>query len=136
GFAGVTSLSSNRTATSVTLTMPVTGGVSNLFHLPPPSAELFLLSTYQTNLTSYDATFQPGNYSFFVQAATSNQTVLVNLPTEGTMPQPGAPHVTNYVAAQFVNPNQPFVLGWDAFPGGTATDYVDVDIGTNYGSPN
>src|SRR6185369_11246012 len=41
-----------------------------------------------------------------------------------------------YVAAQFVNPNQPFVLGWDAFPGGTASDYIDVDIGTNYGSPN
>ena len=136
GFAGVTSLSSNRTANSVTLTMPVTGGVSNLFHLPPPSAYLFLLSVSQTNQATYDATFQPGNYSFFVSASSSNQTVVVNLPTEGTMPQPNAPHVTNYVAAQSVNPSLPFVLGWDAFTGGTAADYIDVDIGSNFGSPN
>jgi hypothetical protein len=34
-----------------------------------------------------------------------------------------------------VNPGQPFVLGWDAFPGGTATDYIDVAVGTN-ASPN
>src|SRR5205823_1040286 len=33
------------------------------------------------------------------------------------MPQPGAPHLTNYPAAQSVNAAQPFVLGWDAFPG-------------------
>jgi len=50
--------------------------------------------------------------------------------------QPGAPHLTNYTAAQAVKPNQAFVLGWDAFPGGTAADYIDVDIGTAYGAPN
>ena len=134
GFSGVTSLSSNRTATSVTLTLP-TGSVSNLIHLPPPQAEIFLLSTYNTSMSTYDATFPAGNYSFFVQADSSNQTVVVNLPTTASLPQPGAPHLTNHPAAQTVNPNQTFVLGWDAFPGGTAADYIDVDIGTNYNSP-
>src|SRR5206468_2421204 len=71
-----------------------------------------------------------------VKAASSNQTVVVNLPTTSIMAQPGAPHLTNYPAAQAVNPSQAFVLGWDAFPGGTAADYIDVDIGTAYGSPN
>lgn len=134
GFSGVTALSSNRTATSVALTLP-TGAVSNLTHLPPPSAEIFIMSPFDTSLNTYDATFPPGNYSFFVQAST-NQTVVVNLPTTATMPQPGAPHLTNYLAAQAVDPNQSFVLGWDAFPGGTAADYIDVDIGAAYGSPN
>ena len=119
----------------MTLTLP-TAAVSNLMQLPPPQTEIFLLSTYSGNQGSYDATFPAGNYTFFVQAAASNQSVVVNLPTTNSMPQPGAPHLTNYPAAQSVNPYQPFVLGWDAFPGGTAADYIDVDIGTAYGSPD
>jgi len=129
GFSGVTALSSNRTATSVTLTLP-TGSVSNLTQLPAPRAEQYVLFGFNTSLSTYDANFPEGNYSFFVQAVSSNQTVVVNLPTAASLPQPGAPHVTNYVAAQAVDPNQPFVLGWDAFAGGTAADYIDVDIGT------
>ena len=134
GFSGVTALSSNRTAASVTLTLP-TAAVSNLTHLPPPSAEIFIMSPFTTSLSAYDATFPAGDYSFFVQGASSNQTVVVNLPTTASQPQPGAPHLTNYPAAQTVDPSQPFVLGWDAFPGGTAADYIDVDVG-DYRSPD
>jgi hypothetical protein len=135
GFSGVTMLASNRTASSVTLTLP-TGAVSNLTQLPPPSAGIFLLSTVTANLAGFDATFPAGNYSFFVQAPASNQTVIVNLPTTGTLPQPAVPRVTNYVAAQTVNPNQPFVLAWDAWSGGSATDHINVDIGDDFGSPD
>jgi len=135
GFSGVTALASNRTANSVTLTLPTTA-VSNLVHLPPPSAEIFLMSPIFTDLGIFDATFPSGNYTFFVQAATSNQSVIVNLPTTASMPQPGAPHVTNYLAAQNVDPSKPFVLGWDAFAGGTTADYIDVDIGSEFGSAN
>ena len=135
GFSGATQLSSNRTANTVTLTNS-TGAVFNLFHLPPPQAEIFLLATNFTSLATFDAAFPAGNYSFFVQANTSNQTVVVNLPSTASQPQPAAPRVTNYVAAQTVNPNQPFILAWDAFPGGTAADYIDVDIGAVYGSSN
>jgi len=134
GFSGVTALASNRTATTVTLTNPI-ASVLNLTHLPPPSAEIFLLASNFTSLSTFDSAFPAGNYSFFVQAATSNQTVVVYLPPTNSLPQPGAPHLTNYPAALVVNPAQPFVLGWDAFPGGTAADYIDVDIGTNYLSP-
>jgi hypothetical protein len=103
----------------------------------PLKAELFILYGVDTSLSTYDATFPPGNYSFFVQAASSNQTVVVNLPTTNSLPQPGAPHLTNYLAAQAVDPSQTFVLGWDAFPGGTAADYIFVQIGNNdYRSPD
>jgi hypothetical protein len=132
GFSGATFLSSNRTATSVTLTLP-TGSVSNLTHLPPPQAEIFLMAPSTANLSEYEATFPEGDYSFFVQAANSNQTVVVNLPPTADLPQPGAPHLTNFPAAQTVNPTQPFVLGWDAAPGAV---YIFVEIGTNnYSSP-
>ena len=135
GFSGAMTLASNRTATAVTLTLP-TAAVSNLVHLPPPQAEIFLLVGIDTSLSTFDATFPAGNYEFEVTDTSSNQTVNVNLPMAGTMPQPGVPHVNNYVAAQAVNPNQAFVVGWDAFPGGTAADFIDVDIGPNFGSPH
>lgn len=135
GFAGATFLSSNRTAIKVELTLP-TGSVSNLTRLPPPQSEIFLIAPSTANFSAYEATFPEGNYTFFVQAENSNQTVVVNLPPLASLPQPGAPHLTNFPAAQTVNPNQPFTLGWDAFAGGTSADYIFVEIGTNnYSSP-
>jgi hypothetical protein len=99
---------------------------------------MFTLVGFNTNLTAFDTNFPSGNYTFNVRAVASNQTVIVNFPS--TLLQPGAPHLTNYTAAQSVNPAQPFVLGWDAFPGGGSTDFVFVVIGsvfssTNIGSP-
>jgi hypothetical protein len=44
--------------------------------------------------------------------------------------------VTNYLAAQSVDPTQPFVLGWEGFTSGAAAGYIDVDIGAAYGSPD
>ena len=133
-FSGVTALSSNRTATNVVLTLP-TASVSNLTQLPL-QPEIYILYGFGTSLSTYDATYPAGDYSFLVKAVSSNQTVVVNLPTTNILAQPGAPHLTNYPAAQAVNPSQAFVLGWDAFTGGTAADYIDVDIGTAYGTPN
>lgn len=133
-FNAVTTLSSNRTATNVVLTLP-TSSVSNLTQ-NPLHPEMYFLSGYNTNLGTYDATFPAGNYSFLVKAVSSNQTVVVNLPTTNIMAQPNAPHLTNYTAAQVVNPSQAFVLGWDAFSGGTASDYIYVDIGGVYSSTN
>ena len=133
-FSGVTALQSNRTATNITLTLP-TGAVSNATQIPFQQ-ELYVVYGSDVNLANFDGTFPVGNYTFQVKAVSSNQTVVVNLPTTNSLPQPGAPHLTNYSAAQSVSPGQPFVLGWDAFPGGTAADYIDVDIGAVYGSPN
>lgn len=137
-FSAATALASNRTATSVSLRLP-TGGVSNLTQNFFAHEQYYLIG-FNTNLTTFETTFPFGVYTFNVQAATSNQTVNVTFPTTNVMAQPAAPHVTNYTATQSVNPTLPFVLAWDAFPGGTAADYVHVAIGnvfssTNVGSP-
>ena len=134
GFSGVTSLASNRTATNITVTLP-TSAVSNLTQLPQ-QPEIWLAYGFSPTLSAFDADFPPGNYSFLAKSTSSNQTVVVNLPTTNVMAQPEAPHLTNYVAAQSVDPNQTFVLGWDAFPAGTTGDFIDVEIGTAYRSPN
>jgi hypothetical protein len=135
-FSAMTTLSSNRTATNILLRLP-TGGISNLVQ-NPYAHEQYTLFAFNTNLTTFEASFPSGYYTNTVKAVASNQTVAVNFPAG--LAQPGAPHVANYTAAQSVNATQAFVLTWDAFPGGTAADAIQVEIGdvfssTNLGSP-
>jgi len=79
-----------------------------------------------TSSNAFEAAFPQGTYTFYVSATASNQTVQVVLPT--SMGQPNPPHIINLVAAQSMNATQSFVLGWEAFVGGTITDYVNVAI--------
>lgn len=130
-FLAETTLASNRTAIAVTLTLP-SGAVSNLmqnFSRP----EQFLLFASNTNLSSLNAIYGDGNYTFTLQAAT-NQQVTVNLPASLTQPNP--PQVTMFTAAQSVNPAQPFMLGWDPFQNGTSADYITVAIGNVFKTPD
>src|SRR5665213_2010656 len=106
-FVGDLTLASNRAAVSATLALP-SGSVSNLTQ-NPVAAYQFFLDASNTNQTAFNTTFGSGNYIFTVTAATSNQQVTVNLPA--ALAQPGAPTVTNYSAAQAVNPAQAFTLG-------------------------
>jgi hypothetical protein len=86
-----------------------------------------------TNLSTFDATFPPGNYIFNVTGS-SNQLATNNLPSN--LVQPNAPHISNFAAAQSVNPTQAFVLSWDAFSGGTSTDFVYVTVGSVFSTAN
>lgn len=126
-FNALTALASNRTATSITLTLP-TGSVSNLTQNLFRHEDWNLLY-YTASASAFDATFPQGTYTFFVSATASNQTVVDVLPSG--MTQPNAPHLTNYVAAQSVDPTKSFTLYWDAFNGGASTDYVYVAVGNN-----
>ncbi len=123
-FSAITLLASNRTATNVSLTLPSTTVTNLIRNFVQP--EMFYHSTPSTNLTSFNATYGTGNYVFNVMSTASNQQVTVNLPN---VTQPNAPHIANYTSAQSVNPTQAFLLSWDAFSGGTAADYISVNIG-------
>ena len=114
-----------RNATSVTLQAPT--GPAQTMTLSPIAGHLTLLDcNYATSMPSTPP-IPAGNYTFTIQAASSNQSVTVNLPSSVTQPS-APPHLTNYLAAQSINPAQPFVLGWDPFPGGTAADCIYVEI--------
>ncbi len=129
-FSGLTTLASNRTATAITLTWP-TAGVSNLVQNFIHHEDYYLFG-YDTNLAVFNAAYPAGNYIFTVTSNAANQQVTVKLPA---FAQPNAPHVSNYSAAQSVNPTQPFTLTWDAFTGGGGTDNVSVVIGDVFQTP-
>ena len=121
-FTATTSLASNLSATSITLTLPA-GYVSNLLdNFTAP--ENWFLTYVTTSSNAFNTTFPQGNYTFFVSATASNQTVLDPLPA--SMDQPPAPQVTNYTALQSVNVSQPFTIYWNPWAGGAATDFIYV----------
>jgi len=125
-FVANTVLSSNRFATNVTLTLP-TASVFNLSPVPL-SPWLFDLVVLTNDLTKFNAAFPTGNYTLTVRSVSSNQAVTVNWPA--TLLQPPAPHISNFPATQAVDSSQPFTLTWDAFSGGTASDFVSIQMNT------
>jgi hypothetical protein len=126
-FIATTSLSSNQSANAVTLTL-ASGGTSNLFYTIVNPGE-YLLIANETNSAQFESTFPQGDYVFHVNSSSSNEQLTVTLPA--SMPQPNAPHISNYDAAQNMNPSQAFTLTWDPFAGGTATDYILLTVGNN-----
>ena len=129
-FSAITTLASNRTASSVTLALP-TGSVSNLTQNFLHPEQFYMFVSY-TNLTALDTNFPTGNYTFSVTGS-SNQTAVVNLPA--SLVQPPMPHVVNFTAAQSVIATQAFTLTWDGFTNGTSTDFVFVSVGGVFQTP-
>jgi hypothetical protein len=126
-FADVT-LSSNQSVLSATLELPSTSVSTLLQEAADPGQ--FLLTASDTNQAILNGTYGNGNYIFTLTAATSNEQVTVNLPA--SLVQPGAPQISNYTAAQSVNPAHAFTLTWNTFAGGTATDFVFLTIGSSF----
>ena len=114
-----------RTATNVSVRVPIAGTVMNLPYSLIPG-HLVLSSCGITNLAAFDAAYPNGDYLFSVQSPGSNQQITVTFP--GSLTQPAAPRLTNYLAAQTVNAALPFTLAWDSFSGGTTADYIYVEV--------
>lgn len=75
-----------------------------------------------TNETSFDTLFPAGSYSFAMSTANNgNQFPVLDMPPPA---YPNAPHISNYAAAQSINPASAFLLQWDAFANGATNDPI------------
>jgi hypothetical protein len=124
-FLGCMTLPCPQNATNVTLQWSTSPGPQNMA-LSPIAGHLTLQNCGFATLAALDAAYPPGDYTFTIQSTSGSQPTTVNFPP--TLTQPPAPHLTNYLAAQSVNPAQPFSLGWDPLPGGSAADCISVEI--------
>jgi hypothetical protein len=89
------------------------------------NGDLGIYSTYLSQ-PGLDADYPPGNYTVALNTAhNGTQTILLPLPASTF---PNAPQLVNYSAAQAVNPNADFLMSWNAFAGGSANDFVQVQI--------
>jgi len=122
-FASVES-SSPGTVTSVDMSAP--NGVSETMY--PDNGYLDFEATFSTS-AELNALLpdDPNNPYTMTIHAVNDGSVGVSLFLRGG-PYPVAPRLTNFNAAQQMDPDQPFVLQWNQFDGGTTDDLVMVYI--------
>ncbi len=79
-------------------------------------------------VAALDAAYPPGSYTVTVNTVDDGtRSITLALPS-GSFP--AAPQLSNFTAAQAVDPNAPFTVHWNAFPGGTANDYIEFQVRT------
>lgn len=83
---------------------------------------------------SLDQNFGPGGYLFDIE--TANQGTLEAVLNLGAVAYPAAPRISNFAAAQALNPISLFTLTWDPIPGATAQDFIRVRVIGNFGDVN
>ena len=79
-----------------------------------------------TSQAALDAAYPNGTYQVILQTVHDGLRT-ITLTVNGDA-YPPAPHVSNFAAAQAINPVNAFTLAWDAFPAAEAADYVQVGI--------
>jgi hypothetical protein len=113
-----------------TVTLP-TGAVKGL---PWGSSAIEIRSQESfPSQASFDAAYPPGNYDFALYGLHDGLRFPVLSMPPPVYPDP--PHVSNFAAAQSLNPLAAFTLQWDAIPGGTTDDTLWVVITDTNGNP-
>src|SRR6266536_766184 len=80
-----------------------------------------------TTLAALNTAAPSGSYQMVIRAV-HDGTRTITLPLNGDVYPGTDPHVSNFTAAQTINPAGAFTLMWDAFNGGTTNDFVQVMI--------
>jgi hypothetical protein len=93
--------------------------------LPPGSSGIKLQTQERfADQASIDATYPPGNYTFSLYAVHDGpRNPVLSMPPAA---YPNPPHVSNFAAAQSINPIAPFTLQWDLISGATTNDSIWV----------
>lgn len=75
--------------------------------------------------SAMNAAFPDGTYTMILQTVNDGNRTNTLTFSGG---YPATPRISNFDAAQAVNPEQPFTLTWDALAGGTVDDFVMLQI--------
>ena len=101
--------------------------------LMPNATDLRLqFSASFTNKALLDAVFTNATYQFSITTVDGPLLAAITLPADNY--PTNAPHVTNWSAAQGIDPTTPFTLTWDKFAGGTSNDFIELSIVDGTGS--
>jgi hypothetical protein len=113
----------------MSLALPTTG----VFDAEPQndggSTESFHFQARYSNLTNFNSAFPTGSYTLTFVPSSGN-TVSLPLSIKATA-FPTAPKVTNYTAAQTIDPAKSFTLTWGAFTGATSKDRILFGVKTD-----
>lgn len=100
-------------------------------NLAPECHDWYVQAAYATS-NALTTAFPNGNYTNTAWTLQDGIRSPVLSVTNNQWPA-GPPHVTNYTAAQAIDPALPFKLGWDGFTGGTTNDFVLLQVDNQNG---
>jgi hypothetical protein len=96
-----------------------------LINLQNDDGEWNLEADFDSKL-DLDSTFPPGDYQLSIDTANDGSRSLTLTLLADAYPNP--PRISNFSAAQSIDSTQNFTLQWDALTGGTADDFIKVEI--------
>jgi hypothetical protein len=121
------SVASNVSGSVQSATVSASGGAPQPLSFDPVTGWLDFTLKYPTQ-SALDAAAPAGNYTVVINTLNQGQkTLTLNLPAETFPP---ALHISNWTAAQAIDPTTDFTLKWDAIAGGTTNDYILVITGS------
>ncbi|MBI2928652.1 MAG: Ig-like domain-containing protein [Verrucomicrobia bacterium] len=91
-----------------------------------PEAASFSFEDAFTSLSTLNAAYPNGDFRLVMDAVHDGQKS-VTLRVSGDA-YPSHPRISNFDAAQAVDPSKAFTLRWDAFTGGTASDFIQLAL--------
>jgi hypothetical protein len=99
------------------------------WHFIPPSARSPLLWSWTDRSWSQSDfdTFHPAG-DYYIKLNTANDGVRTNRVTLSGSTYPPAPRISNYAAAQNIDPASDFTVQWNAIPGARATDLITFTV--------
>lgn len=105
-----------------TLGLPSGGSVI----LSPDGSESWFFEAQFDSASQMNATYTAGTYNLTVESENDDISFAqLDMPTDA---YPGAPFVTNFVAAQSIDADADFTLRWSGFLTGTTSDFIQVEI--------
>ncbi len=98
-----------------------------------PGTSSFDFQAKFTNSSLLNAAAPNGNYQLLINTVHDGARA-ITLPLNGDAYPGTNPRISNFNAAQVINPAAAFTLTWDAFTGGTANDFIQVTIADALGA--
>jgi|GEM_PF-2370945 len=122
-YGSIALLRSTAAGNVTTATFQTPGGITKTL-INSPDPQTFRLQEVFATQFALDAIYGTGTYTATARTAHDGvRSLPVSLPAGA---YPAAPQFAN--ASQLINPSNSFRLRWNPLPGGSATDYVQVDV--------
>ncbi|MEI6082893.1 MAG: HYR domain-containing protein, partial [Verrucomicrobiota bacterium] len=109
------------------------GAIVILTRDDPNSSQLEFNDQFTTKTTLDNTYHSSATYTQTIDGL--NQGTLLAALTLPADAYPTTPQIVNFTAAQSINSATNFVLTWNAFSGGTASDFISLAIDDNFGAP-
>lgn len=124
GFGVQAFLDSRGTAVVASASLQLPGGGPTIDL--PATNDFSFKDTSLTTSSQLDAAYPDGVYQLTVTTVDDGAKVFA-LPVTNVLAAMAGPHISNFAAAQAINPGLGFTLTWDAL-GGTTNDYVQLQV--------